>query len=174
MLKMIGATILVLMGLFQAPAYAGDPFEIAMQIFQDTGYYNSIYYAPPNNIIKVRNDGPVRPLKVVLKNVTSSTQHLNTDLSSQGFDLITFEMTDERGNNNVVTKKIDLSRSGAQGYDYIGPGKTKEFEILLTEREWNNAFKLTKQGATQLRARVSYRNGSNVIYSDYYTILFQE
>lgn len=87
--------------------------------------------------------------------------------------LITFEITDNKGNNNVVTKKVDV-KSSKESYVYLAPGKSKEFEILLSSSEWNNAFQLMDQGATQARARASYKNGSTVIYSDYYTILLEE
>lgn len=172
--KMIWAAVLVLLSLLQAPAYAADAFEISLMFFYDKGYYDGVYYAPKNNIIKVREDGPPRPLKVVLKNISSSSQRLNTDMASGGLDLITFEMTDERGNNNIVTKKVDPIQTRAQGYEYIGPGKTKEFEIMVTEREWNNAYKLAKDGVTKVRARVTYKNGSTVISSPYYTIMFAD
>jgi hypothetical protein len=121
----------------------------------------------------VRRDDPVRPIKVILKNIISSSQKFSTDLASQGLELITFEMTDECGNSNGVTKKIDAQVSRAQRYSYIGPSQMKEFEIVLTEGEWNNAYKLAKQGATKVRARVSYKNSSSIIYSDYDTIQFE-
>jgi hypothetical protein len=180
MLKTIMVTILVLMGISQAPAYADNAFEVKILVFKEVGYYEGLYYAPANNIIKVRNDGPIRPLKVALKNISSKTQRLNisrrltADETSQGLDAISFEMTDERGNKNIITKKVDTIQSSSSGYNYINPGETKEFEIIMSEREWNNAFKLAKQGATKVRARASYKNGSDVIYSDYYTILLEQ
>ena len=177
MLKTIGVMILVLVGVSQTPARASDAFEVKLLVFKDSGYYNGIYYAPPNNIIKARNNGPIKPLKVAVKNISSKTQRLNisrrlnADETSQGLDAISFEMTDEHGNKNIITKKVDTIQSSSQGYNYINPGESKEFEIIMSEREWNNAFKLAKQGATKIRARASYKNGSDVIYSDYYTIL---
>ena len=179
MLKMIGATVCVFISLLQTPVYAGDPFEVKILVFKESGYYNGIYYTPANNTIKVRDEGPIKPLKVALKNITSKTQRLNisrrlnADETSLGLDAISFEITDEHGKSNIITKKVDTFQSSSQGYNYINPGETKEFEILLSEREWNNAFKLAKQGATKLRARASYKNGSDVIYSDYYTILLE-
>ncbi|MFH1209148.1 MAG: hypothetical protein V1673_06320 [Candidatus Omnitrophota bacterium] len=179
MLKTIGFMFLVLMGISQTFAHAGDAFEVKILVFKESGYYNGIYYAPANNIIKASNDGPIKPLKVALKNITSRTQRLNisrrlnADETSLGLDAISFEMTDEHGNQNIITKKVDTIQSSSQGYNYINPGETKEFEIIMSEREWNNAFKLSKQGATKIRARASYKNGSDVIYSGYYTILLE-
>jgi len=179
MLRTIGLIVLVLMGILQTPSYAGDAFEVKILLYKESGYYNGIYYEPANNTIKVRDDGPIRPLKVALKNITSKTQRLNVssrlnaDETSIGLDAISFEMTDENGNKNIITKKVDPRQSSSQGYNYVNPGETKEFEVLMSEREWNNAFKLQKQGASKLRARASYRNGSDVIYSDYYTILLE-
>jgi hypothetical protein len=98
---------------------------------------------------------------------------LNIDQATKGYGLISFEVTDEHGNNNVVTKKIAVDQTTSEGYKYIGPGKTKEFEIRLTEGEWENAFKLVKLGAAKLRARACYKNASTVIYSRYYTILLE-
>jgi hypothetical protein len=54
------------------------------------------------------------------------------------------------------------------------PGMTKEYEIVMTEGEWNNAYKLRKQGATKFKARVAYKNGFTTIYSDYYTLILDE
>jgi hypothetical protein len=177
MLKTIGVMVLVLLGISQAPAHASDAFEVKILVYNESGYYNGIYYAPSNNIIKAKNNGPIKPLKVAVKNISSRTQRLNisrrlnADETSQGLDAISFEMTDEHGNKNVITKKVDTIQSSSQGYNYLNPGETKEFEIIMSEREWNNAFKLAKQGATKVKARASYKNGSDVIYSDYYTIL---
>ncbi|MFH1799239.1 MAG: hypothetical protein ABH891_00130 [Candidatus Omnitrophota bacterium] len=179
MLRTTFFMFLVLMGISQTPAHADEPFEVKILVFEETGYYDGIYYAPANNIIKIRNNGPIKPLKIALKNITSQTQRLNisrrlsADETSQGLDAITFEMTDEHGNKNVITKKVDAIQSSSQGYNYINPGETKEFEIIMSEREWNNAFKLSKQGATKVRGRASYKNGSRVIYSGYYTFLFE-
>jgi hypothetical protein len=173
--KIVWTAVLVFMSLTQAPVYAGDVFEITIQIFLDKGYDSNVYYPPPGNIIKIRDGHCFKPFKVVLKNITSSTQSLNVDEANQGLGLITFDITDENGNNNVVTKKTEVGgESRYQGYNYINPGKIKEFEIMLTEREWSNAYKLVHQGATKLKARASYKNGSTVIYSDYYTIIFEQ
>ncbi len=179
MLKMIGFMLLVFMGISSTPAHADEAFEVKILVYKETGYFNGVYYAPANNTIKVSNDGPIKPLKVALKNITSRTQRLNisrrlnADETNLGLDAISFEMTDEHGNQNSITKKVDTVQSSSQGYNYINPGETKEFDVTMSEREWNNAFKLAKQGATRVKARASYKNGSDVIYSDYYTILLE-
>jgi len=174
MLRFAWIMIIIVISILQTPVYADNAFELTIQVFYDEGYDQNVYYAPRNNTIKIKGHGYAKPFKVVLKNVTSSTQPLNFDESSGGIDMITFEITDESGNTNVVTKKIDAEASRYQGYTYINPGQAKEFEILLTEREWDNAYKLVKQGAAKLKARASYKNGSNIIYSDYYTIILEE
>jgi hypothetical protein len=161
---------LALAGMLPAPAHAEDAFRITIQVFYERGDDRNIYYEPAGNFIRVR-PGPARPFKVVLRNITSNTQVLRVDEASRGLNLITFEITDENGNNNIVTKKIDLSKSRSEGYNNIAPGKTKEFEIILTEKEWDNSFKMLKQGVSKVKVRASYRNGSTIIYSDYYTVI---
>ncbi len=171
----------LLVYLAASPAFADEPFELTIQVFGEVGYGYNVYYPPPGNIIKVRGGGHSMPFKVILKNTSSSTQSLNIGGGfggssyggKSGIGLITFEVTDENGNENVVTKKIDVDQSRGESYIYLGPGKAKEFEILLTPTEWNNAFKLMNKGASRLRARASYKSGSTVIYSDYYTILLE-
>jgi len=174
MKKMIWVITLIFTGIFQAPAYAEEPFEISIRFFSESGYFENIYYEPRNKIVKVRQTHGVKPVKVVVKNISSKTQRLVIDQTSKGLDLITFEITDERGRNNVVSKKVDAYASRSEGYNYLGPGETKEFEIVLNESEWNNALKLLKEGATKVKARATYKNGSEVIYSDYYTLVLEE
>ncbi|HPN72875.1 MAG TPA: hypothetical protein PKZ41_02650 [Candidatus Omnitrophota bacterium] len=165
--------ILALAFMIQGPiALAADPFELTIQLFYEHGEDKNIYYESINPVIEI-GGGPVRPFKVVLKNTSSSPQPLNIDLAQKGLGLLTFEITDESGNKNVVSKKPDPILSKSESYIYVAPGKTKEFEIILTEREWNNAFKLIKQGSSKVRARASYKNGSKMIYSDYYTLVLK-
>ncbi|MBP7056428.1 MAG: hypothetical protein KBB52_06225 [Candidatus Omnitrophica bacterium] len=166
---------------FQSYLYADGPFELTIQVFGQVGYENVVYYNPPGNIIKIRRGMPVIPFKVVLKNVSSSSQSLNIGSGSggssygakSGISLVTFETTDENGNTNVVTKKVEASQSRGESYIYLAPGKTKEFEIMLSPNEWNNAFKLAEQGASRIKARASYKSGSTTIYSDYYTVIIE-
>ncbi|MFA6599508.1 MAG: hypothetical protein WCU74_00650 [Candidatus Omnitrophota bacterium] len=174
MKKVIAITLFAFLCAFPAPARAGKNFQLVLQVFYSEGYYQGIYYRPGSNVIRIREDDPVRPWKLVLKNITATSQRLNVDLASAGLYLIAFEVTDDRGNKNLITKKISAMDSKASRYEYIGPGRTKEFVIILTEREWNNAYKLEKQGASKLRLRASYKNGNEVIYSDDYTILLEK
>ncbi|HPM42440.1 MAG TPA: hypothetical protein PLV52_01245 [Candidatus Omnitrophota bacterium] len=181
MLRKIFIVVLVSLLFFQSYLYGDGPFELTVQVFGQVGYENVVYYNPPGNVIRVRRGAPVIPFKVVLKNISSSTQSLNIGSGSggssygakSGITLITFETTDENGNTNVVTKKVELGQSRGESYIYMAPGKTKEFEIMLSPNEWNNAFKLADQGATRIKARVSYKSGSTTIYSDYYTIIIE-
>jgi hypothetical protein len=133
-----------------------------------------VYYSPPANTIKVKGTAYVKPLKVIIKNISSSTQRLDIDTADEGLGQILFEITDEKENRNIVTKKVDLGKSQSRAYRLIGAGNTKEFEIRLNQGEWENAFKLVQEGASRLRARAVYKNGSTSIYSDYYTIVLEE
>lgn len=171
MLKMVWATVLLLLTFFHFPAYADEPFELTIQILSDSNYWNSTYYTPQKNIIRIRADGPTKTFRVVLKNISSSNQRLNYDTATLGLGMLSFEMSDESGNENIVTKKVDPIQSKSQTYSYIAPGATKEWQISLTAREWDNAYKLIQRGATKVRARASYKNGSSIIHSDYYTLL---
>ena len=159
------------MNLGGAEAYADGPFEIIIQVYSNDG---GVYYSPPGKTIKVKGTAYVKPLKVVIKNISSDTQRLDIDTADEGLGQINFEITDEKENRNVVTKKVDLGKSQSKAYRLIGPGNTKEFEIRLNPDEWENAFKFVKEGASRLRARAVYKNGSNTICSDYYTIILEE
>lgn len=182
MLRKNAVLIVILICLAQLAAYAGDKFELTIQVAEKTVIGGDrTYRSPRNNTIKVnRGDTSIR-FKVVLKNISSDSQSLSIGSGwggsdyggASGMGLITFEITDDKGNNNVVTKEMDV-KSSKESYVYLGPGKSKEFEILLAPTEWSNAFKLRDQGATQARARASYKSGSTVIYSDYYTILLND
>lgn len=182
MLKNKTFLILIFIYFLQAVVYADGPFELTIQFTNGASYDYKTYQAPPGNTIKAKRGKCVIQFKVVLKNVSSSSQSLDIGSGwggssyggTSGTGLITFEITDENGNNNVVTKKVDVNQSKKESYVYLGPGKSKEFEIMLTSREWDNAFKLMNTGSTRLRARASYKNRSNIIYSDYYTILLED
>jgi hypothetical protein len=171
MIKKILLCLVVFMALWGAKAYAGDPFEITIQVYSNEG---NVYYSPPANTIKVKGTAYVKPLKVIIKNISSSTERLDIDTADEGLGQILFEITDEKENRNVVTKKADLEKSQSKAYRLIGSGNTKEFEIRLNPNDWENAFKFVKEGSSRLRARAVYKNGSNAIYSDYYTIILEE
>jgi hypothetical protein len=170
MFKKIMTGFIVFVGIFGAEAYAEDPFEITIQAYR---YDGGVYYQLPLKTIKVQGAEYDRRFKVVIKNISSGTQRLDIDTADNGLGQIFFEVTDENENRNVVTKKADLTRSQSRGYVLLGPGNTKEFEIFLSRGEWENAFKLVKDGASRLRARAVYKNGSNTICSDYYTIVLE-
>lgn len=174
MAKKIAACIIFCICFLQAPVYAGDLFEITIQTFVANGYFDGVYRNPPKNTIRSRGTEYVRPFRVVVKNITSSTQRLDLDIAEMGLGQIIFEVTDEKDNKNVITKKADLSKSKGMSYTYLNPGQTKEFDIQLSRADWDNAHNLVEKGATKLRARAAYKNGSNVIYSDYYTIILEE
>lgn len=166
--------LFVFVCIFHVAAYAADSFKLTIEFVIGPGGDYYVYREPVGKIIRASSYGYSMPFKIVLKNVTSSTQSLVVGGANKGLGLITFEITDENGNSNVVTKKIDASQSTNHGYNYLAPGKTKEFMIALNEQEWDNVFKLARQGAAKLTARASYKNGPTVIYSGYYTILPNE
>lgn len=174
-MKRFLAVVFALSAMFMScHAAAESPFRLSIETFYERSDDRNIYSAPYNNVIKVRGAGYARPFMVILKNVSDRTQQLMVDEATQGFGLITFEITDENGNNNVVTKKISATLSRSEGYRNLGPGKKKEFEVFLNEREWNNAFKLLRSGAVKLLARAAYKNRSETIYSDYYTLVLDQ
>jgi hypothetical protein len=170
--------VLIAMYFLQLPAYAADKISLTLQVADGASYTDITYHVPYGNIINVSKGQNILSLKVVLKNISSYTQSLSIGpewggseyKDESGVGLITFEVTDENGNNNVITKTADLNATGTTSYIYLGSGQTKEIEILMTSNDWDNAFKLSDKGATKLRARASYKNGSDIIYSDYYTI----
>lgn len=174
MLGRCAIVLLVFVCILHVAAYAEDSFKLTIQFLAGPGSDYEIYREPVRNVVRGSSYGYGKPFKIVLKNVTSSTQSLVVGGADKGLGLITFEITDDKGNSNVVTKKIDVSQSRGEGFNYLSPGKAKEFMIALSEQEWNNVFKLARQGPTRLSARATYKNGSTVIYSDYYTILPDE
>jgi hypothetical protein len=168
----------MLIFLSQLPVYAAGEFELKIQVPDDSSFDRSVYYDPPGNVIKIIGSGRGARFRVALKNVSSSPQTLSIEGSyggskyggASGMSHITFEITDENGNNNVVSKKVGANQSKDESYLYLNPGKTKNFDILLTSSEWDNAFELSDQGAKDLHARAAYKNGPSVIYSDYYDV----
>ena len=153
-----------------------EPFEMTIQAYLYESYDGTIYYPPPNNIIKMKGPRTGR-FRIILKNVSSDTQSLlkaTASSAEKGMGQIFFESTDESGNRNVVTKKIDASQSKMQGYSYIGPGKSVDFDVSLTPKDWEGLGLLVSKGARKLRTRAAYKNGTSTIYSDYYTVIIEE
>jgi hypothetical protein len=116
----------------------------------------------------------LHPFKLVIKNVSKDTQQLNIDAKQGSQDYISFELTDENNNSSVVTKKVDTSKSRMPAYIYIGPGKSKEFEIFLSPADWENAGALAAKGARRLHARAVYKSGSKKYCSDYYDFILDQ
>jgi hypothetical protein len=146
-----------------------DKFDVWIEVYNQSGFS----YRPQANHIALPGVIQTRPFRVVLKNISKETQKLFLDQSHGPLDCISFEITDENNNQNVVTKKIDPKRSQMSAYQYLAPGQTKEFDILMSPKEWDNSFKLVMQGARKLRARVLYKSGSETIYSDYYDFVIE-
>lgn len=158
-------------------AYAEEPkgpFEVWIERYLSQGDSSNVYYKPMTNRFKLRPDVYLRPFKVVVKNVSKDTQTLAVDLSQGPLTYISFEVSDENGNENLITKKIDINKSQLSNYQYIGPGRSKEFEVLITQKEWDNAFALAGKGSRKFKVRALYKSGSKTFYSDYYYIEFEE
>jgi hypothetical protein len=107
---------------------------------------------------------------VIVTNTDSSTQEFYEQAASGGYSSISFEITDENGNSNVVRKKRDPGASSMVTSTYLKPQEKREFDIQVDEDTWENAFKLQKQGARKLKVRAIYDNNGSNIYSEYYYI----
>lgn len=170
--------IVVLVAALAAVGAAGaaeQPFEITIQVYRQQGpLLDGSYIEPPGKIIRVRYGEFSGWFRIVLKNVTSQTQELQLESADRGYGRIELYATDENNNENIITKKVDPSLSRGTGQAFVGPGRTKYFDINLTPSEWNNVFKLAQKGATRITVRAAYRNRSTTMFSDPYTVVVTE
>jgi len=132
-------------------------------------YYVGGYEEPLDRSFKVRGNYP-SSFQVIVINTDESAQPFYENASSGGYSSISFEITDENGNSNVVRKKRDSSASTTVTSSYIRPLEKRVFDIAIDEDTWENAYKLQKRGARKFRVRAIYDNNNSKIYSDYYDL----
>ena len=124
---------------------------------------------PLDRTFRVRGDYPPS-FVVTVTNTDSSAQSFYENASSGGYSSISFEITDEFGNSNVVRKKRDPGASTTVTSQYLQPQEKKMFDILVDPNTWDNAYKLHKQGARKFKVRAIYDNNGSAIYSEYYNL----
>jgi hypothetical protein len=132
-------------------------------------YYSGNYVEPLDRTFKVQGNYP-SSFQVIVINTSTSSQSFYENASDGGYGSISFEITDEEGNRNVVRKKTDPYASGTVSSTYMNPGEKRVFDITIDQDTWENAYKLLKQGARKFRVRAVYDNESTVIYSEYYDL----
>jgi hypothetical protein len=162
----LGCCVLFLSAHGGARADTGDPFKLTLS----EGYYYGQSGPPVDRVFRVRTGFP-RTFYVTVINISSSTQEFYGDVASSGYSSIIFEITDGAGKTNVVRRKKDPRASSATAFSHLNPGESKYFEIKLNEEEWENAFKLYREGARRVKVRAIYDNNSSKIYSDYYEVI---
>jgi len=170
------AAVLLISLLWTFYAYAEEwkePFEVWIEFYMEYTESTS-YYKPATSVIKVTPIMRLHPFKLVIKNISKDTQQLSIDAKQGSQDYISFEVTDENDNSNLITKKVDTSKSQMPTYIYIAPGKRKEFEIFLSPADWENAGSLVSKGARRLHVRAVYKSGSKKFCSDYYDFIIEE
>jgi hypothetical protein len=166
------AIILLACILWAACACAQDsnsPFEVWIELYLDGDYY----YRPAMSEIKMTPMMRIKPLRVVVKNISNDTQKLIIDSKQGSLDFISFEITDENNNSNLITKKVDTSKSKVPAYTYIAPGKNRFFEVYLSPAEWENVGALVNKGSRKLHARAVYKSGSRNFCSTYYDFVVE-
>jgi len=133
--------------------------------------YEGHYLEPLDRTFRVQGTYPTS-FQVIVVNISSSpaSQTFYEDASSQGYSSISFEITDENGNSNVIRKKRDPRASETVSSTYMRQGEKRVFDINLDEDTWENAFKLQKQGSRKFRVRAIYDNNGREIYSEYYAL----
>jgi hypothetical protein len=147
------AIILLACILWAACACAQDsnsPFEVWIELYLDGDYY----YRPAMSEIKMTPMMRIKPLRVVVKNISNDTQKLIID-------------------SNLITKKVDTSKSKVPAYTYIAPGKNRFFEVYLSPAEWENVGALVNKGSRKLHARAVYKSGSRNFCSTYYDFVVE-
>lgn len=145
---------------------AEEPFKLKVAM-----KYEGRYVEPLDRTFRVPGTYPPS-FQVIIINTSSSfaSQSFYEDASSGGYSSISFEITDENGNSNVVRKKRDPRASESVASTHMSQGEKRVFDINLDEDTWENAFKLQKQGARKFRVRAIYDNNGREIYSEYYDL----
>jgi hypothetical protein len=143
-----------------------DSFKLTVSIGDKDGRH----IEPADRVFKVPSGIPTT-FYVTATNTSSSMERLYEQAADPGYSSISFEISDEAGNTNVIRRKKDLSASGAVASIPIQPENKKVFEINLNEDEWENVFNLSKKGARRLRGRAVYENDFKKIYSEYYQLI---
>jgi hypothetical protein len=131
--------------------------------------YMGHYTEPLDRTFTVRGKYP-GSFQVIVTNTSSSSQSFYESAASGGYSSISFEITDEEGNSNVVRKKRDPNASSAVVSTHMKPGESRAFDIFIEEDTWEGAYKLQEQGARKFRVRAAYDNNGSTIYSDYYNL----
>jgi len=152
---------------FQSTAIAGGPIEISVAIKK-----RGDIIRPISGVLKVGRIFPT--IIVIVENVSDSSQKLYKDDRISELGSISFEITDENKKRNVIKRKISISKSSMISFQHMHPGDSKEFEVVLDERKWENAFKLYKKGSRKFKARAVFYNGSKKLYSPYYDVIAEE
>jgi len=128
------------------------------------------YSQPLDRVFRIKGEYPTS-FQVIITNMSSSAESFYENAASSGYSSISFEITDEKGNTNVVRKKRDPYASSTVTSQYLRPGEKRVFDILIEEDTWENAYKLQKQGARKFKVRAVYDNNSTTsIYSEYYDL----
>ena len=141
---------------------AAEPFKVSIAVL-----HHGKFVKPIGNVITMTD--PYAPYEVIVKNISSLSQKLYSN-SARGSGAITFEVYDEKGQRNLIEKKVYIPRSNMRTYQHMQSGGSRRFKIVFDEDEWENSFKFYKQGAKKLKARAIFNNGSNKIYSEYYEV----
>ena len=132
-------------------------------------YYAGGYEEPLDRTFNVRGNYP-SSFQVIVINTDESAQPFYENATSGGYSSISFEITDENGNSNVVRKKRNVDDSSMVSSKYLKPLEKRVFDISIDEDTWENAYKLHKQGARKFRVRAIYDNNGSKIYSEYYDL----
>jgi len=143
-----------------------EPFQL--KISADYPVYGA---EPVDRVFKVRARFPLI-FYVTAINVSSSGQFFYLQVASSGYSSISFEVTDEEGNLNIIRRKRDPNASSMIGSAYLLPGEKRVFDISMNENDWEGVFKLYREGARRMKVRAIYDNEPRKIYSEYYELIF--
>ena len=86
-------------------------------------------------------------------------------------DLISFELTDEKGRTTIIRKKKNSSASDQRPISYAKPGLTQAFNVYLDPNVWENVVKVTPGKSTTYTLRAVLDNKVNKFYSKPYKLI---
>lgn len=133
---------------------------------------NGQYVEPVDHQIHVR----IRPIpfRIVLKNPSSSSEKVYTS-TADGYSAISFELLGEGNKKKYIRRREqEETSSNFQQMQYLSPGQTLTFDMLLNARDWEGVVVPGQETASSLKVRAIYDNDNSKIYSDYYEVIFPD
>jgi hypothetical protein len=143
--------VVLLFSVFGFSACASEALQIKLSIPLAAGQYGDL--SGDKGLSIIYNDTSAKKVHfyVLITNVSEKTQRIWQDWNSWGYNTLTFELTDDKGQKVTATRPPTASWTmNSPTWWVLAPGETHVFEVYFADPEqWTN-FPMPPAGEPQL------------------------